>query len=147
MEFRKGLSWVLYSSPYYVNDMTNIGAECDLVKYVDDAQSILSGSPNDIKGIKDTAKYTMDRAKHYFDSNGLKVNPQKTQAIFIGSRQNIAKIPSDTKINFDGNLIEPTNHVKNLGVVSDNYMNFDKHIDEIRRKTVGILVYLKFSIV
>ena len=126
----------------YVNDMSKVVADCDLVQYADDSQYIFSGSPNNVKAITDHAEYIMSRAKHYFDSNGLKVNPQKTQAIFVGSRQNIAKIPVDTRINFDGNLIEPTCQVKNLGVVFDNYMTFDKHIDEIRRKTIGSLIYL-----
>ena len=128
----------------YINDMSKVGGECDLVQYADDAQFIFSGSPNDVKAITDQAERTMSRAKHYFDSNGLKVNPQKTQVIFVGSRQNIAKIPADTKINFDGNLIEPINHVKNLGVIFDNYMSFDKHIDEVCRKTIGTLIYLNY---
>ena len=72
----------------------------------------------------------------------FKVNPQKTQAIFVGIRQNIAQIPSDTRMNFDGNIIKPTSHVKDLGVVFDNYMTFDKHIDEIRRKSIGGFIYL-----
>ena len=84
----------------------------------------------------------MKKAKIYFDRNGLKVNPQKTQAIFIGSRQNIAKIPSDLRINFDGVLIEPSKSVKNLGVIFDNYMTFENHIKDLHRKTIGSLVFL-----
>ena len=126
----------------FVIDMSKLTTDCDLVQYADDSQFIFSGSPNNIKAITDRAKHTMSRAKQYFDSNGLKVNPQKTQAIFVGSRQNIAKIPVDTKIDFDGKLISPSSTVKNLGVVFDNYMTFDKHIDDVRRKTIVSLILL-----
>lgn len=84
----------------------------------------------------------MIKVKRYFDINGLKVNPKKTQVIFFGSRQNIAKIPADLRINFDGNLIEPSKQVKNLGIIFDNYMAFDGHIDYLYRNTIGTLLFL-----
>ena len=126
----------------FVNDMFKVATDCDLVQYADDSQFIFVGSPNDIMDLKRQAEQTMKKAKLYFDSNGLKVNPQKTQVIFIGSRQNIAKVPSDLKMDFDGVLIEPSNLVKNLGVVFDNYMTFEKHINDLRRKTMGSLLFL-----
>ena len=63
--------------------MSKVATECDLVQYADDSQYIFSGSPNDVKAITYQAEYTMSRAKHYFDSNRLKVNPQKTQTIIL----------------------------------------------------------------
>ena len=70
------------------------------------------------------------------------INANKTQCIFIGRHQNIARIPENTKINFDGNVINPSIQVKNLGVHMDRHMRFDKHIDEVYKKTMGILMYL-----
>ena len=62
--------------------------------------------------------------------------------MFIGSRQNIGRIPENLKINFGGNEISPSNYVKNLGVYFDRFMSFDHHIDETYKKTIGILIYL-----
>ena len=70
------------------------------------------------------------------------MNASKTQIILIGSRQNISKIPGNIKIQFDGNDVIPSKYVKNLGVYMDNFMVFDKHIDETYKKTMGILMYL-----
>ena len=96
----------------FVNDMSRLAVDCELVQYADDSQFIFTGSPNNIRAIIDKAETTLKIAKHYFDVNGLKVNPNKTQAIFLGSRQYLARIPNNVKINFDGTLIEPSNSVK-----------------------------------
>ena len=74
--------------------------------------------------------------------NGLMLNEKKTQVIFIGSRQYISRIPDNININFSGNIINPSKQVKNLGVYFDNYMDFNIHIDEMTRKTSGLLFYL-----
>ena len=69
------------------------------------------------------------------------MNPSKTQCIFFGSRQNIARIPKDLVIKFNGTEIKPSTQVKNLGIYMDNYLTFEKHIDETYKKTIGTLMY------
>lgn len=84
----------------------------------------------------------MTEAKYYFNVNGLNVNENKTQCIFIGSRQLIAKIPPDFRFFFGQTPIIPSKSVKNLGVHFDQFMLFDVHINEITRKVNGILIFL-----
>ena len=122
--------------------MSRIATECELVQYADDSQFIFTGSPYNIKAIIEKAERTLKIAKQYFDINGLKVNPDKTQAIFLGSRQHLSKVPSNLKINFDGTLIELSNTVNNLGVVLDKYMTFESHVNTVYRKTMGTLMYI-----
>ena len=86
-----------------------------LVQYADDSQFIFTGSIKEIEKLIQDSENTLREVKLYFDINCLKINAQKTQIIFIGSRQNIGRIPPNICINFDGNLIEPSKHVKNLG--------------------------------
>ncbi len=45
-------------------------------------------------------------------------------------------------MNFDGNVIHPSRHVKNLGVYLDRHLLFDVHINELKRKVMGILIYV-----
>ncbi|XP_069985192.1 uncharacterized protein [Penaeus vannamei] len=105
-------------------------------------QFLHAASVNNLNELIGKAKQTLTEAKQYFEINGLKLNPQKTQCIFIGSRQNIAKIPTDTMIEFQGCYIKPSTTVKNLGVYIDRYMTFETHIDHIYRKVMGTLIYL-----
>ena len=43
---------------------------------------------------------TLALAKQYFDRNGLLINTKKTQCIFIGSLQYVARIPNNTTIKY-----------------------------------------------
>ncbi len=46
-------------------------------------------------------------------------------------------------MNFDGNVIYPSKHVKNLEVYLDRYLRFDVHINELNRKMMDILIYVR----
>ncbi len=82
------------------------------------------------------------RDKTIFSCKWTSLNPKKTQCIFIGNRQLYARIPPDTYINCDGVHIYPNTYVKNLGDYFDRYMLFDVHITELRKKVMGILMFL-----
>ena len=70
------------------------------------------------------------------------LNSAKTQCIFIGNRQLLARIPPNTTINFNGDILHPSCYVKNLGVYIDRYMVFDVHVSELTKKVNGILMYI-----
>ena len=45
-------------------------------------------------------------------------------------------------IRVGGSEIKPSVHVKNLGVYLDQYLTFDRHIDEMYKKIMGSLIFL-----
>ncbi|XP_066959043.1 uncharacterized protein [Macrobrachium rosenbergii] len=113
-----------------------------LIQYADDSQILLSGKINDLQDLLNQAEIALKEAKTYFQVNGLNVNVNKTQCIFIGSRQLINKIPSNATILFDETHIKPSQTVKNLGVLMDQYMLFDHHINHVIKKVNGVLFFL-----
>ena len=90
----------------------------------------------------ENAKHVLTTAKAYFSSNGLLLKESKTQLIFFGSRQYISRIPENTSLKLGNVTLIPSQNVKNLGVHMDNYSIFNVHIDEIQKKTTGILLYI-----
>lgn len=122
--------------------MSNFNFQCMLVQYADDCQFLLEGKVENINDMKIKAEEVLAKAKYYFDKNGLLINPNKTQCLFVGSRQNIARLPNDISLNFNGIEIFPSLSVKNLGVYVDRFMAFDVHIEAMRKKVMGILIYL-----
>lgn len=126
----------------FVNDMSENIIDCLLIQYADDTQLLHSGTVDELHNLIRRAEATICTAKQYFCKNGLMLNSDKTQCIFIGSRQLIKRIPNDTEISIDNSHIIPCNHVKNLGVYIDSTMTFEKHINEITKKVNGILFYL-----
>ena len=126
----------------FINDMSTIASDCLLVQYADDGQNIHSGTIDDLPELIRRVENTLSLAKTYFDKNGLLLNAKKTQILFIGNRQLIARIPPNTTINYDNHIITPIKYAKNLGVYFDCFMSFDVHIDELSKKVMGLLIYL-----
>ncbi len=125
----------------YVNDLFS-HVNCFLVQYADDAQflhSIIIDKLDHL--IKDTEE-TLVKGRRYFLKNGLMFSSSKTQCVFIGNRQLLSSIPPNTTINFNGDILYQSNHVKNLGVYIDRYMIFKVHINELNKKVMGILMYI-----
>ena len=84
----------------------------------------------------------MERVNTYFTDNGLKINSDKTQFLFVGSRALLNRLPDDIKIKVGSSEISPMNSVKDLGVILDPYLSFDKHVDNICIKANGLLFFL-----
>ena len=101
----------------HVNDMSKVNFQCGIVQYAADCQFLIEDKVENINDMITKAEDVLKKAKHYFDKNGLLINPSKTQCIFIGSRQNIAKLPNDLCLNFDGNEIYPSTSVKNRSLI------------------------------
>ncbi len=108
----------------YVNDLSE-HVNSFIVQYADDTQLLHTGTVDNISQLIKDTESTLKQCKRYFLRNGLLLNPSKTQCILIGSRQLLAAIPPDTNVHFDGEIIQPSCQVKNLGVHFDRYMLFD----------------------
>lgn len=126
----------------YVNDLPEYFNDCLLVQYADDTQFLHTGTLQELANLINKSEITLNKAREYFLRNGLMLNPNKTQCIFIGTRQIISRIPANTTIRFDGNNVQPVSHVKNLGVHMDSCMRFDTHINELNKKVMGTLMYI-----
>ena len=126
----------------YVNDLSQHIPDCHVLQYADDTQLIHTGTIDRLDELILKGENTLALAKNYFQTNGLMLNAKKTQCMFVGSRNYISEIPPDTSLRVDGCAIAPSKSLKNLGIYFDNCLNFDKHMNEIRRKTIGTLLYI-----
>ncbi len=126
----------------FVNDLATHVNNCFLIQYADDTQFIISDKTENIHELINKTEVTVKAVKSYFSKNGLLLNSKKTQCMFVGNRNLLARIVNNTVIRVDDALIQSSQNVKNLGLYFDQYMVFDKHISELSRKTFGTLMYL-----
>ena len=70
--------------------------------------------------------------------NKLTMNTSKTKTMFFGTPYSIAQI-NDPVIKYENTEIEVVDHYKYLGVVLDQSLGFDKHVDYMKRKLVGCI--------
>ena len=126
----------------FVNDLVEVNDSDMLVQYADDAQYIHSGRIENIEEIVNHAERNLVKVNQYFSENGLKMNANKTQFIFIGSRYCISRLPENITVRVGNDSIRPSNSVKNLGVTMDRYFTFDNHVENIYGKAKGILYFI-----
>ena len=65
----------------------------------------------------------------------LKLNPDKTEFILIGSQRNRNQLLPHFPINILGNQVSPAQSVRNLGVVFDSNFNFSNHVSQVIKST------------
>ncbi len=70
----------------YVNDLADKLNVCSLVQYADDTQFLQADTINNLRDLISKTEDTLHNVQQYFLSNGLMLNPKKTQFIFFGKR-------------------------------------------------------------
>ena len=68
-------------------------------------------------------------------TNKLDLNPDKTEFILIGSKNNRKQLLPNFLINILGNQVSPAQSVRNLGVVFDSYFSFSDHVSQVIKST------------
>ena len=68
-------------------------------------------------------------------ANKLKLNPDKTEFILIGSQRNCNQLLPHFPISILGNQVSPAQSVRNLGVVFDSNFNFSNHVSQVIKST------------
>ena len=126
----------------YVNDLSQYISDCLVIQYADDTQFIHTGRIDRLHDLIQKGEETLSKAKHYFNSNGLLLNTNKTQCMFIGSRGLLSQIPPNTSLRVDGATIISSSSLKNLGVYFDPAMTFDSHVNKISRKIFSTIIYI-----
>ncbi len=98
--------------------------------YADDTQLYISFSPRS-EGDEEKAIDSLERAindiKTFMISNKLKLNDDKTEVIFLGTRVRLDQI-SSTEIQVGDSTIAPADKVKNLGIIFDKNLNMDNQV-------------------
>ncbi len=114
---------------------------CQIVKSVCKRHpSYTHSTVDDINDLILKSEEFVKLAKAYFHKNGLILNANRTQCMFIGTRGLLSKIPPNTHVKVDGNVITPSTSLNNLGVHFDNHLMFYRHINEISKKVCGTIL-------
>lgn len=69
----------------------------------------------------------------WMGSNRLKMNPDKTQFIWLGTRQQLARVNIEPLRLHDGTVISPSTQVRTLGVTLDSELTMGSHVNSVVR--------------
>ena len=126
----------------YVNDLPNVVSNlCTIVQYADDTQVLISGSPQDMSIIITRLQVVLRKLAAWFSLNRLLMNVNKTQAIVFGSKATLRHV-NLKNIDVFGVTVPVKSSILSLGVTFDRCLTWDKHVDNVTCKCVGMLIRL-----
>ena len=100
--------------------------------YADDTQLYGDGSPIAAEELSARVLAAIDAVENWMSSNRLRLNATKTQFIWFGTRQQLAKRDLTSLASISPPLVS-NDPVRNLGVLLDSELTMDAHIKQLCR--------------
>lgn len=100
--------------------------------YADDMQTYVSCQADDQQSAIDRLLACIADVSKWMSSNRLKLNADKTEFIWLGTNQQLAKITRQP-LTVGGQVIAPVQLARNLGVILDDQLKMDAHARSIVR--------------
>ncbi len=123
----------------YINDLCDVVELCGTSMYADDTAVFYFGDDTD--EVRLSLQHDLQSISYWMYQNRLSLNVKKTKMMITGSRTKLKRvIPFDVSLN--GERVEAVDNFKYLGLILNQYLCFDKHVDYIVDKTttkLGIL--------
>ena len=141
----QGSSLGPYGFMLYTSDLKEVLKDCNVSYHLfaDDLQVYikLNNVLDDIPNIE----VVLGKISEYMQKNFLKLNETKTKILLIGNRPAREKVLNEINhIVFNNTTIEFETQAKNLGVLFDEEMLFEKQIDSVVRQCNYDLFQIKF---
>ena len=117
----------------YITSLSQVIANHSLSHhlYADDTQVYISLSQSNRQESLSTLTYCLTDILSWMESIKLKLNPDKTDLIIIGTEQQRNKVINHFPVKLLGSDTFPSDTVRNLGVIFDSAFNFRQHISQV----------------
>ena len=102
----------------YLNDLPLAPQTCHLESYVDDSKVYLSFPIREMDHATQILEEDLYRVTKWCSENQLRINPDKTKFLLVGTQQLLRRLSTDMTLNFLGKTIKPV-PTKDLGVLVD----------------------------
>ena len=125
----------------YIAALKNIGKKynLELYGYADDHKIAFRIQVGDLENeatvIKQLDECLYD-IMYWMNQKKLKMNNSKTEIILYGTKQQLSKV-NISSVTVDGIEVKCVDHVRDLGVLMENNLSFDRHI----RKNVKLRIF------
>lgn len=117
-------------------NLLSFNLNCSYHMYADDLQLYFAAPADDLDQAIFALNNDLSRLLVWSKNYGIFVNPNKCQAILIGSTRQLALINSQNlpNLRYDNVVIPFSSSVKDLGIFIDNSLSWNVHVQEISRK-------------
>jgi len=118
----------------YTAELFDVIAVCGLAghTYADDTQVYISTPATDHVDAMDRLAACIERIRDWMADNHLKLNEEKTQIVWLGTRQQLNKV-TPRALTLPNATVEFSTTVKDLGVALDSQLTIANHIAALSR--------------
>ena len=128
-----------------INDLKNASNKCKFLMYADDTTIYFNVEDFDTKNLEAEINKELEQVNRWLKVNKLSLNVEKTKImIFHRKRKHIPEL----KVLIDGCNIECVSSFNFLGIMLDQGLSWNNHVDLVLKKVskvIGILYRLKIS--
>ena len=116
----------------YAADVSKIAEDHGVMMhaYADDTQTYVSCDAANQQEATTKLLSCIREIDSWMSSNRLKLNADKTEFMWLGTRQQLSKIDNEP-LHVGGQLLSPSNSARSLGVVIDGQLTMDKHAKNV----------------
>ena len=126
---------VLFS--LYTTSLSQVITNRNLIHrlYADDTQVYISLSQSNAQESVSILSDCLTDILFWMESSTIKLNPDKTDFIVIGTKQQRSRVINHFPVKLFGSDTFPLYTVRNLGVIFDSDFNFRQHISQVRKSS------------
>lgn len=114
----------------YINDVVSISPSAAFIIYADDTSIFIRGSSAD--ELVGEANFVLEKLSSWTEKNHLKINMSKTKSVIFRSKNR--KVTITQQISLNSTPIDIVPNIKTLGVVFQENLSWNEHIDTISSK-------------
>ena len=116
----------------YINDLPNCLVNSEARMYADDTHLTYAGVNSE--DIQFCLNQDLGDLYEWLRANKLTLNMTKTEYMLIGSRQRLSTLNDSPRLTINDVHVKQVNEAKILGVVIDNKLDWNSHIEKITKK-------------
>lgn len=112
---------------------------CKVHCYADDTQLYYSFPFEKLDVASALVNKELEEFTNRANGHGLIINPNKSNIIFFGPKNKLSLLKEYMKISINGNVIPVSNEAKNLGVIMDSQLRFERHITVLIQRSYAAI--------
>jgi hypothetical protein len=125
----------------FINDISSIvnnHKDVHHTLYADDTQLYLRTHPDNVFSAITSLENCVASVNQWLKSSLLLLNPKKTEFIILTGKSKV-HLSIDVPFNIDGHIIKSKPFVRDLGVILDSTLSFERHILSVRKVAFAYL--------
>ena len=118
----------------YTTPLSKVIASHNIISYhfyADDTQLYIPLTPSNATTALATLQNCLTDVQSWMTSNKLKLNPDKTEFVLLGTKSQREKLASCFPVDILGSTIAPSDKARNLGVIFDSDFSFSGHVASV----------------